>query len=64
MGKIKKNIKWAETVARAVFHQSPTSPDRPSPIQRLGMAPADSGAGLAKTRPQANPLDWRKPARR
>ena len=29
----------------------------------LGMAPAGAGAGLAKTRPQANPRDWKKPAR-
>ena len=35
MGKIKKNVKWAETAATTIFHQSPTSPDRPSPIQRL-----------------------------
>jgi len=35
MGKIKKNVKWAETAATAIFHQSPTSPDRPSLIQRL-----------------------------
>ena len=27
------------------------------------MAPADAGAGLAKTRPQINPRDWKKPAR-
>ena len=27
------------------------------------MAPAGAGAGLAKTRPQANPRDWKKPAR-
>jgi len=33
--KIKKNIKWAETLARAVFHHSLTFPVRPSPIQRL-----------------------------
>ena len=33
--KKKKNIKWAETLPRVVFYQSPTSPDRPSPIQRL-----------------------------
>ena len=30
---------------------------------RLGMAPAGAGAGLAKTRPHANPRDWKKPAR-
>ena len=29
----------------------------------LGMAPADAGAGLAKTRPQTNPQGWEKPAR-
>ena len=29
-------MKWAETLARPVFHLSPTYPDRPSPIQRLG----------------------------
>ena len=29
----------------------------------VGMAPAGAGAGLAKTRPQANPRDWKKPAR-
>ena len=33
--KKKKNIKWAETLPRVVFYQSPTSSDRPSPIQRL-----------------------------
>ena len=30
----------------------------------VGMAPADAGAGLAKTHPQANPRGWVKPARR
>ena len=29
-------MKWAETLARPVFHLSPTYPYRPSPIQRLG----------------------------
>ena len=33
--KKKKNVKWAETIPRVVFYQSPTSFDRPSPIQRL-----------------------------
>ena len=28
----------------------------------VGMAPAGAGAGLAKTRPQANPRGWAKPA--
>ena len=30
---------------------------------QIGMAPAGAGTGLAKTRPQANPRDWKKPAR-
>ena len=29
----------------------------------VGMALAGAGAGLAKTRPQANTRDWKKPAR-
>ena len=32
-------------------------------VAQLGMAPAGAGAGLAKTRPQSNPRDWKKPAR-
>jgi len=30
----------------------------------VGMAPADSNAGLVKTRPQANPQGWKKSARK
>ena len=53
--KKKKNVKWAETIPMVVFYQSPTSSDRPFPIQRLESIYRCINTP-ANPRPASNPL--------
>jgi len=48
----------------AILGAGTTAAGQTDDRRRLGMAPTDAGAGLTKTRPQANPRGWKKSARR
>ena len=56
-----RKLKWAEYDGE--LRKSTSGEPSGDGITWVGMAPAGAGAGLAKTRPQANPRDWKKPAR-